>query len=148
MYAVQRALRRLRELPARERSVLLEAALLVPLVHTLQRTLPFRRWRRLLTRSTPPRAPSFAVAPTPAEIAQAVERARRGVPGIYKCLPTAYAGHLLLHHHGYTSTIQVGVSRDAKGEVEAHAWLVCDGRILIGDLPDLDRFVPLPPLQV
>jgi len=160
MFVLTRVLRRLLALPPGERSLLVEAALLVPLVHALQSTLPFRRWRALLTpksaasRSAPATASSSSRsrlqgrALTPTQIAQAVLRAQRGVPGVYRCLPAAYAGHLLLHRHGYPSIIHVGVGRDPKGALEAHAWVECEGRILIGDLPDLARFVPLPPLQV
>ncbi|HVZ32203.1 MAG TPA: lasso peptide biosynthesis B2 protein [Polyangiaceae bacterium] len=147
MFAMRRALRKWSELPRRERRVLVEAALLLLAVHVLQQALPFRRWRALLTR---PR-PSGGVrpdAPSPDQIAQAVERARRTLPGDYKCLPAAYTGHLLLHRHGYASAIQVGVAHDAKGQVEAHAWVEACGRILIGALPDLERFVPFPPLEV
>lgn len=139
--------RRLGALPSAERALLLEAALLLPAVHALQSTLPFRHWRALLTMGPPLRQPS-AHAPSVAQIAAAIERARRGVPGVYKCLPQAYAGHALLHRHGYASTVQVGVARDAQGRVEAHAWVEREGHILIGELPDLGRFVPLPPLKV
>ncbi|MDB4971661.1 MAG: hypothetical protein JWN48_2 [Myxococcaceae bacterium] len=161
MFAASRALRKLVALPRRERSVLFEAALLLPAVHALQTLLPFRRWRSLLTvrassasRAPRPGAPSTppdaigAGRPTAEEIAWAIERARVGVPGVYKCLPQAYAGHLLLHRYGYDSVVQVGVARDAKGGVEAHAWVEREGRVLIGELPDLGRFVPLPPLKV
>ena len=140
--------RRLGALPASERALLLEAALLLPSVHTLQSALPFRRWRSLLTLGPPHARLLPTDAPSPAQIAAAIERARRGVPGVYKCLPQAYAGHLLLHRHGYASTVQVGVARDAQGRVEAHAWVEREGKILIGELPDLGRFVPLPPLRV
>jgi hypothetical protein len=147
MYALTRALRKLLSLPAGERSLLLEAALLVPLVHALQSALPFRRWRGLLTPKRPPvHAPRGGS--TPEQIAAAVLRAQRGVPGVYRCLPAAYAGHLLLHRYGYPSVIHVGVGRDPNGDFEAHAWVECRGQILIGDLPDLGRFVPLPPLTV
>lgn len=155
MFTLPRTLRslyglphRLIALPAIERALLLEAALLLPGVHTLQSTLPFRRWRAFLTRGAPHARKPCPDAPSPAQIAAAIERARRGVPGVYKCLPQAYAGHLLLHRHGYASTVQVGVARDAHGRVEAHAWVEREGKILIGELPDLGRFVPLPPLKV
>lgn len=139
-----RATRQLVALPRDQRGVLVQAALLMPAVRLVQGSLPFKRWRPLLTRA----APSASPALTPQLIAQAVDRARRGVPGIYKCLPVAYTGHLLLHHYGHPSTVQVGVARDAEGKVEAHAWVECEGRVLLGELPDLSRFVPFPPLRV
>lgn len=141
-----RATRKLAALPGDERGVTLEAALLLPVVLLVQSALPFKRWRPLLTRRDP--RPTAAVELDPAGIARAVERARRGVPGVYKCLPVAYTGHLLLHRHGHRSTIQVGVARDTEGKVEAHAWVECQGEVLIGGLPDLGRFVPFPALRV
>jgi hypothetical protein len=146
MFAVRPTLRKLRALTRRERALLLEAALLLPAVHGLQQLLPFRRWRTVLARLS--RCSERVSAATPDEIARAVERARRGLPGEYKCLPAAYTAQLLLRLRGYPSTVQVGVARDAAGKVEAHAWVVWEGQILIGALPDLARFVPLPPLPV
>ncbi|HEX5656407.1 MAG TPA: lasso peptide biosynthesis B2 protein [Polyangiales bacterium] len=136
--------RKLVSLRADQRALMLQAAALLPAVRLVQRALPFKRWRPLLTRPSP--APHKTL--TPGEIALAVDRARRGVPGVYKCLPVAYTGHLLLHRHGHASTVQVGVARDAEGKVEAHAWVECDGQVLIGELPDLSRFVPFPALRV
>jgi hypothetical protein len=136
--------RKLVSLRADERTLMVQAAALLPVVLLVQTSLPFKRWRPLLTRGAPTRAKAL----TPAEIAQAVDRARRGLPGVYKCLPVAYSGHLLLHRHGHASTVQVGVARDAEGKVEAHAWVECEGGVLIGDVPDLSRFVPFPPLRV
>ncbi|HEY6877532.1 MAG TPA: lasso peptide biosynthesis B2 protein [Polyangiales bacterium] len=149
MFTATRALaelaRKLRALPRDERSAMLLAASMLPTVRLVQSALPFKRWRPLLTRLDPPRqAPSS----TPQLLAQAVDRARRGVPGVYTCLPVAYTGHLLLHHYGHPSTVQVGVARDEVGKVEAHAWVECEGRVLIGELPDLGRFVPFPVLRV
>jgi hypothetical protein len=147
MSALHRAVRKLLALPAGERTLLVEAALLLPVVHTIQQLVPFRRWRPWLTQIQLHR-PIRRPPPDPERIAQAVGRAQRGVPGVYKCLPAAYTTHLLLRRHGYASTIQVGVARDADGKVEAHAWVEWQGRILVGELPDLARFVPLPPLPL
>lgn len=146
MYALSWAVRRYRALPAIERRVFVQAALLVPAVHCVQQLLPFRRWRPLLTRVGVRRPGRSPVAPE--QVAEAVVRAQRAVPGTYKCLPAAYATHLLLHWHGHPSVVQVGVARDAAGKVEAHAWVELEGRILIGALPDLARFVPLAPLPL
>ena len=146
MFDLSRALGRLRALSPGERDLLAEAVWLLPAVQVVQKMLPFRRWRRLLTRSMP-QVGSRARASEPARVAAAVERARRLVPGRYRCLPVAYTTHLMLSRHGHFSDVHVGVSRDGDGKVEAHAWVICEGRIVVGDLPDLSRFVPLPQLD-
>lgn len=145
MFRLPWALRKLESLAASERTVLLEAAVLLPLVHAMQQRLPFKRWRALLEQHEPPRAKG-SLQPAPVQVAWAVETARRWVPGEYKCLPTAYTAHWLLHRHGHASTIHVGVARDAAGKVEAHAWVDCDGRTLVGEVADMERFVAFPPL--
>jgi hypothetical protein len=168
MSRLQRALHRFGELSPRERRLLALASGLLPVVHGLQQRLPFRVWRPLLEQLAPARAPALARAPegslrqffarapegalrpeTPSvrEIAWSVEAARNWLPGSYKCLPSAYAVHLLLHRYGYESRIQVGVGRDAAGVFEAHAWVECEGRTVIGAVDDPARFVPLPPLR-
>lgn len=146
MYDPRRALAELRASAPIERTLLMEAALLLPAVLLIQTVLPFRRWRVLLTRPAPRAIPRDR--PTPATIARAVDRARRHVPGQYRCLPVAYSAHLLLHRHGHGSRVHVGVAHDSQGKVEAHAWVECEGRVLVGDLPDLKRFVSLPALEV
>ena len=145
MFRLPWVLRKLQSLAPVERSVLFEAAALLPLVHAMQQALPFKRWRGLLEQHEPPRA-FGAVQPAPAQVAWAVETARRWVPGEYKCLPTAYTAHWLLHRHGHASTIHVGVARDAEGKVEAHAWVDCDGRTVVGEVADMERFVAFPAL--
>jgi hypothetical protein len=146
MSGLRRALTRFRALSRSERRVLGEAVLLLPVVHITQTVLPFRRWRRLLMLAQGA-APARPAGIDPAAVAAAVERARRLVPGRYRCLPVAYTTHLLLAHYGHPSDIHVGVSHDRDGKVEAHAWVVCGARIVVGDLPDLSRFVPLPGLD-
>jgi hypothetical protein len=140
---------KLRHLSRRERRLLVQSASLLPAVHFLQQAFPFRVWREWLEPrpGLPPAPPSPSDAPSADEIAWSVEVARRWVPGRYQCLPSAYAAHLLLHHYGHASIIHVGVSRDATGKVEAHAWVECEGRTLIGAIEDLARFIPLPPLS-
>ena len=147
MYDPRRAIAELRASSATDRALLVEAALLLPAVLLMQTVLPFRRWRALLTRPWPEAPPPTSERPSPGAIARAIDRARRHVPGRYRCLPVAYSAHLVLHRHGHGSLIHVGVARDAHGKVEAHAWVECDGRILVGDLPDLARFTVLPGLR-
>lgn len=76
-----------------------------------------------------------------ARVGWAVASAARFVPGA-TCLPQAMAAQALLARRGIGSTIQTGFDRtEAKG-VEGHAWLVCDGEVVVGDI-GLDRFVPV-----
>lgn len=76
------------------------------------------------------------------EVAIAVRRASRLVPGA-TCLPQALAARAMLARRGVVSELRVGVAGDAKGGVKAHAWVEVDGRVVIGNLPDLARYKPM-----
>jgi hypothetical protein len=69
----------------------------------------------------------------------AVRAAGRTVPWS-NCLSEALTAWVLLSRAGREPTLRIGVT---KGEgIEAHAWVECDGAIVIGDHPDRD-FQPL-----
>lgn len=50
-----------------------------------------------------------------------------------KCLPQAMAAHMLLGLQGYDSTIRIGVRRQADGAIGAHAWVLCEDEVIVGD---------------
>jgi hypothetical protein len=63
------------------------------------------------------------------------------------CLTRALAAQVLLAYEGLFSTLRIGVARGEKGEgFKAHAWLECDGRIVIGG-DEMPEYFPLPPIQ-
>ena len=82
-----------------------------------------------------------------AALVRAVERASRVVPRA-SCLTQALAAHLLLARAGHRSELRFGVSRNAAGAFEAHAWLEHEGRVVLGDRPDLARYRALPSLEL
>jgi len=79
----------------------------------------------------------------PARIARAVEVASHLVPRS-TCLTKALAAHVLLRRVGHEGVLHIGVARDEAGKFEAHAWLECQGKVIIGGGPRW--FVPLPPI--
>lgn len=60
-----------------------------------------------------------------------VRNAARLVPRA-SCLTQALAAQLLLARSGHRSQIRIGVAKDPDGRLLAHAWLISDGRIVIG----------------
>jgi len=128
----------LRSLP-----LLVAAALLLPLVRLALRVLPFGMVWRVTHRVA--RAPSAGPVPTPERIAWAVSAAGRRVPGGRHCLAQAVTACILLGRYGHSARVRLGVSRDAAGGFEAHAWLERAGAVMLGG-PDISRFAPLPPL--
>jgi hypothetical protein len=86
---------------------------------------------------------------TPHQIARAVERVSRLVPGA-TCLTQAAAGHYLLARYGHPSHIRVGVKPEEGTRFSAHAWLLSGEAVVLGGeagalseysvLTDLDPF--------
>ncbi len=73
-------------------------------------------------------------------IVWAVGVASRWLPGT-TCLATALALQRRLSAEGHTSELHIGVARQDE-TFAAHAWLSCEGQILVGEL-DHDRFTRL-----
>ena len=73
-------------------------------------------------------------------IAWAVTVATRYIPGS-KCLVQALAGRKLLATYGILSAIHIGVAKDSKNWLNAHAWVEAEGKTAIGG--DTAAYAPL-----
>ncbi len=80
------------------------------------------------------------------KIVWAVNVASRYLPGV-KCLARALATELIMRRYSYNPDLRIGVAKDTTGKLEAHAWIEYQGLIIIGNLSDLSRFIPLPSLE-
>lgn len=133
-------------LPPAQRASLLRAALVVVAIRLALWVLPFRTLMRILPRA--PRAggdgPEGAVDDATRACVRAVAKVGAHVPRA-SCLTRALAAQVLLARGGRGSELRFGVARGAEG-LEAHAWLVRGGEVVIGDREDLARYRPLPPL--
>jgi hypothetical protein len=56
------------------------------------------------------------------------------------CLTRALAARWLLRLRGESAALCFGVDRGESAGFRAHAWLEIQGRVVLGDLPDLARF--------
>lgn len=68
---------------------------------------------------------------TPGRIGWAIAVAARYVPGC-KCLVQAMAGRNLLARYGFAGIIHIGVAKDSKNWLSAHAWVDVEGQTVIG----------------
>jgi len=68
-------------------------------------------------------------------IATAITKASKLVPGA-SCLTQALAADVLLKQNGYNSEIRIGVKSEKTSALSAHAWVVCDGQIVLGGTED------------
>jgi hypothetical protein len=60
------------------------------------------------------------------------------------CLIQALAARYLLRRYGRQGRLRLGIARDPQGRLQAHAWIESEGLVVLGDLPDLDRFQVFP----
>lgn len=72
----------------------------------------------------------------------AISRTQRLVPGA-TCLVQALAAERLLRESGHAAVIRIGVQKEQKESLSAHAWVEVDGRTVIGDSPEIS-YIPLP----
>lgn len=145
------AWRRWLGLSVAERRLFGRALLLLGLVRVLLRRAPLRALLRFArpaaARSGPAGARVLSSGARARAIAQAVERAARVLPGTSTCLARALVAQRLLQQAGLVAELRIGVARDdSAAGLAAHAWVVHDGRVLVGDQPQLERYDELPRL--
>ncbi|MCP5150991.1 MAG: lasso peptide biosynthesis B2 protein [Ectothiorhodospiraceae bacterium] len=137
--------RRLLALSSFRRRLLARAVVRLVVTRVVVAVVPFGRWYPRVQRRI--RAPAVDASVPHVELDQvlwAVHAAARHVPIGATCLVHAVAGSLLLARHGHPSQIRIGVARGTEGGLEAHAWVECGERVVIGATGDLDRFVAFP----
>jgi hypothetical protein len=78
------------------------------------------------------------------KIVWAVNLSSRYMFGDVKCLARALTTQSLMIRHGYSSQLQIGVAKEKNGQLEAHAWIESQGRVVIGYVGDLSRYAILP----
>ena len=124
-----------------DRTLLLEAGVLLSLTELVAHTLPFRRIIRL------GRLPQTEVSlsPEPEDTAPvrrvrwAVRTATRHLPWRCQCLAQALTAHMMLARRGAASTLYIGVRLGEQRGLSSHAWLRC-GSIYVTGAPEHQRF--------
>jgi hypothetical protein len=61
----------------------------------------------------------------------AVRVVSRYLPGA-TCLTQAVAAQALLTQSGFPSQMEIGVAKDGLRRLQAHAWVVCHGQVVLG----------------
>lgn len=135
------------KLPDAQRYLVVYAALLLVVIKLGLGLRSFQRVQRLLARLSLYK-PSWLKQFSIAQGVWAVKIASHHVPSGAKCLARALTTKTLLSQSGHESELRIGAARNQNGDLEAHAWVEHDGQVIIGELSDLDRFVPLSSLKI
>ena len=84
-------------------------------------------------------SPSFTVK----DIAIGVNRSARFSPGYVKCLAKALTTAVLMEIYSLPYQTKIGVAKGENNDLQAHAWVESEGKIVMGYLADMSRFIPM-----
>lgn len=141
-------LRKFLHLTSGDRRLLVGTALLLGVIRLGLRSIPFRTVRRVVnwlaqwSSRSARRADRFSVD----RLVWAVTVTSRYVPKA-TCLTQVLATQVLLGRYGHQpAQLRVGIARGKGGQLEAHAWLENQSKVLVGG-GDLSRYTLLPDLE-
>jgi len=60
------------------------------------------------------------------------------------CLTQALTAQILLCQSGQPAQLRIGLVKSQDGQLQGHAWVICEGRVVIGGVADLSRYLPMP----
>jgi Transglutaminase-like superfamily len=140
-------LRRFLHLPSAERRLLVEAALLLGAIRVGLWLLPLQTLRSLLAKLTAALGRLQEADRSSADrVVWAVQAVSRYAPTVGTCLTRALAGQVLLTRRGLPAILHIGVVKGEEGQLEAHAWLESEDKVVIGGT-ELGRYTPLVALE-
>jgi hypothetical protein len=129
-----------------DRWLLLQTFLLLTAVRLGMRFLSFPvllQWVQKYSNPLPSQSSKSDSIPLQ-KIIWAVNRSSHYMPGGVLCLARALTTKIVCDRQGHTCTLRIGVKKDEKGQLQAHAWIEQFDQVVIGHLPDLSHYRPLP----
>jgi hypothetical protein len=135
------ALRKFFSLPIKDQRILVKAFFLLIMIRLGLWFLPFRTLQRTLERLFQYPVTSNRKSPSPEKVSWAVVAVSQYIPAA-TCLAQALTLQTLLSREGIHSDLALGVARDDKTGITAHAWVEIDGMVIIGG-QERDRYIRL-----
>ena len=132
------------DLSAAQQRRALHAALRVVAFRVGLWVVPYRLLREMVDR-VPRRRRQEGDAASAETITRYISSISQFVPSA-SCLTQALAAQTLLRREGFDPVLQFGVARDGQGVFKAHAWVECEGRIVIGEYSHMLPYVQLQPV--
>lgn len=136
-------------MPWPDKVTLFEVAALLALVRLGLLLLPYERLLAIVARFSSPRPSSRR---REAGYGSSVTWAASGLGGLIvgdrPCLTQALVVRLLLNRAGRRPELKIGVTKDDKDSLRAHAWVELDGRVIIGGGRSPIRYAELVPMAL
>lgn len=142
-----RRARKFLSLSSPDKLLLIEAIALLTVVRLGLWVLPFRALWRLIVGMAKGLAAGRRASGNSERITWAVSVGSLYIPGA-TCLTQALTAYVLFARRGYPAQLRIGVAKDERGLLEAHAWVENEGKIVIGGGSDLSRYSLLPTQEV
>jgi hypothetical protein len=131
-----RKLRRFAQLTMAEQLILIRVLLVVGVARATLWILPMEAARKLVASATTGTA-GYSIK----QLLWAVKVTSRYLPGA-TCLTQALAAQAPLTRSGYPSQVEIGVAKNESRRFQAHAWVVCQGEIVLGG-QQVEQYNPL-----
>lgn len=146
MLCVGRGLEKLRQHSWRERGLLLYAGVLTVVVRAGLSVFSLKQVAQSLCAAAMRLPRRRALTPTyRSQAAWAARTAGRWVLPDGPCLTQALVLQYLLLRRGEASTrLHIGVAKGSEGDLQAHAWVEKDGRVLVGGAGSPNSYEPFP----
>ncbi len=124
--------RKIRKLTWQKFGLLMRAVGAVLIVKVMLKVLPYRKVLAWVEKKLRTPAPGYAVAAYQDNAVWAVRAVARRTLGDKPCLTQALALKWLLGSVGQKTELEIGVKKNKRQELEAHAWLKAEDKIIIG----------------
>ncbi|MFB2880643.1 lasso peptide biosynthesis B2 protein [Floridanema aerugineum] len=126
-----------------DRFLLVITAFLLGMIRLALWLLPFQTVHRLLARITPRTTELQQVDQDYInKVVWAVVIASPYIPGV-KCLAQALATQVMVEWRGYPTQVRIGITRNKKGQLLAHAWVESQGKVVIGGAGNMACYIPV-----
>lgn len=140
-------LRRFLGLTSGERRLLVSAIIWLVSIRLAIVMLPIRTLLRLTELSSERNHLGRDDGLPPERIAWSVQTISRYLPGTRKCLVQSLATLAMLARRGHPAHLHIGIAKDEGGRLKAHAWVECEGKIIIGS-GGVSQYTTLPLLEI
>jgi len=141
-----------------DRTALLKTYLLLTSIRLGLWLLPFQGLRKLLDCISRPSHPAGQPLeswpnlpqPNPQQMhrrMQMIHLCCRYLPGHVKCLARALTAQVILRRHHHPCQLRIGVAKNPRGQLDAHAWVELKGEVVMGQVDDLGRYTMMSALQ-
>ena len=112
-------------------------------INLLLQVIPFNYMRKFIASQSKNNKRTINDSMVVHKIVETIEIASRYTPRKSTCLVKALTGYYLLTKHKIPVEMCIGVKLGLPGQLDAHAWIVYQGEVILGYLDNLPAYTKL-----